>query len=303
MAVRRLKLKVTQDQSESLVFPPFVRIGDPFSLYPKIVQIGEGSSGVVVKVRLPNGLLKAVKIVNVGPYETREILKALSEAEIGMQMKHPHLLSIDEVWYDGTRFLFVMDIVEPLTVSSPSDLSKKSLQNKRKQIVQFQQLVSAVAHLYSMRILHRDIKVQNCGLDETRNLFLFDFGEACKTSDYYSQCPGTVLNMSPEVVNFSNFSDRSEIWALMSFLIEILTGTPMIFHFFDGPIGSVKTIHVQIKIDELKEPPIPAVFKTDESPAGILLLQILRRGLAIDPAERLTFPELEALLQELIALL
>ena len=96
------------------------------------------------------------------------------------------------------------------------------------------------------------------------------------------------------------------MWASISFLIELLTGKPMILHFFDGPLGSIKALHVQLKIDEFrekKEPPIPEVFKTDKSPSGILLLQILRRGLVIDPAERLTFPELEALLQELIDLL
>lgn len=60
---------------------------------------------------------------------------------------------------------------------------------------------------------------------------------------------------------------------------------------------------MQLKIDSLKEPPIPEVFETDESQSGILLLEILRSGLAIDPAERVTFPELQALLQELIALL
>jgi serine/threonine protein kinase len=109
--------------------------------------------------------------------------------------------------------------------------------------------------------------------------------------------------MSPEVLKNCQYSDRSEIWALMSFLIEILTGKPMILHSFSGALGSVATIHVQLKIDKLREPPIPEVFKTDKTPAGILLLQILRRGLAINPAERITFPELERLLQELIALL
>ena len=309
-SVKKLKLEVPEDISEPLVLPPFVRIGDPFSLYPKIGQIGEGSSGSVVKVRTSDGLFKAVKIMNAGSHETMKLFKALKEAEIGMKMKHPNLLSIDEVWYDGTRFLFVMDLVEPLTISSSLDLSKKSLQQKKEQIVLFQQLVSAVKHLHSKGIFHRDIKVQNCGilLDEDGNphLVVFDFGEACEKSQQSGECVGTALHMAPEVLNSSQYSELSEMWASISFLIEILTGKSMILHSFSGALGSVATIHVQLKIDEFrekKEPPIPEVFKTDKSRAGILLLQILRRGLAIDPAERLTFPELEHLLQELIALL
>jgi len=88
----------------------------------------------------------------------------------------------------------------------------------------------------------------------------------------------------------------------MSFLIEMITGKPMILHLFDEALG-VSVLNIQTKIDALTRPPIPAIFKEDSSPSGKLLLQILRRGLAIDPAERLTFPELEHLLQELIALL
>jgi serine/threonine protein kinase len=190
-----------------------------------------------------------------------------------------------------------MDLVEPLTKENLPESLKDRL-------ALFQQLVSAVAHLYSMGILHRDIKVQNCGLDATRQLVLFDFGESCKVSDHYSSdCVGTALHMAPEALKNSQYSDKSEIWALMSFLIEILTGKPMILHLFSGALGSVAQIHVQLKIDSLTESPIPEVFKTDKSPAGIILLKILREGLAIDPAERLTFPELEHLLQELIALL
>jgi hypothetical protein len=76
----------------------------------------------------------------------------------------------------------------------------------------------------------------------------------------------------------------------------------MIKHFFhdDEKYSPVAT---EVKISELLEPPIPEVFKIEKSLAGIRLLQILRGGLAINPAERLSFQELERLLQKLIDLL
>ena len=295
---RNLRLIIPSElHQESSTFPDFVEHGDPFDSCCQVDHEDSGGHGDVYRVILRDESVKAVKVINAGPRQTAVILKALNEVEIGLHMKHPHLLPIEKVWYDGTRFFLVMDLVEPLTKENVPESLKDCL-------ALFQQLVSAVAHLYSMGILHRDIKVQNCGLDATRKLVLFDFGEACKVSDHYSSdCVGTALHMAPEVLKNSQYSDRSEIWALMSFLIEILTGKPMILHLFSGELGSVATIHVQLKIDSLTEPPIPEVFKTDKSPAGILLLKILRRGLAIDPTERLTFPELEHLLQELIALL
>jgi serine/threonine protein kinase len=298
-------------QSDESVLPSFVERENPFDQYIDIEEVGWGALSSVYQAKSrSDGTFKAIKVVNAGPFETIKIRKALKEAQIGHQIDHPNILQIQQVFYDGTRFFFVMDLVEPLTVSSSLDLSKKSLLQKKEQIVLFQQLVSAVKYLHSKGIFHRDIKVQNCGilLDEDGNphLVVFDFGEACEKSEHYSDCPGTAIHMAPEVLNSSQYSDRSEMWASISFLVELLTGKPMILHSFSGALGSVSTIHVQLKIDEFrekKEPPIPEVFKTDKSRAGILLLQILRRGLAIDPAERLTFPELEHLLQELIAIL
>ena len=300
-AAKRLKLDLSSDaisDRTSFAFPDFVKPGEPFDECLQVDHKNSGAHGLVYQVVFRDRTVKAVKVVDAGPCQSAKILKALNEAEIGLQIDHPNILPIQQVWYDGTRFFLVMDLVEPLT--------KENLpQSLKDRIALFQQLVSAVAHLYSQGILHRDIKIANTGLKlgEDGKLVLFDFGEACKTSDYYTECPGTVLNMAPEVLKFLQFSDRSEIWDFISFLIEILTGIPMILHLFDGPLGSIRAFHVQLKIDSLTEPPIPAVFKADESPAGILLLQILRRGLAIDPEERLTFPELERLLQELIDLL
>lgn len=286
-------------QQKCLVLPPDVQIGTPFDEYEDIEIIGGGAFGSIYRGNPRSGCKpNAIKVLNAGHFETERILKALNEAQIGMQIDHPNILPIQQVWYDGTRFFFVMDLVEPLTVSS---LPK----SRKEKLALFQQLVSAVTHLCSQGILHRDIKIANTGLKlgEDGKLVLFDFGESCKTSDHCRECVGTVLNMSPEVVNFSLYSDLSEMWALMCYLIELLIDKSMILELFDGACGSIAAIHVQLKISELAEPPIPEVFKTDKSPTGILLLQILKGCLAIDPAERLTFPELQALLQQLIDLL
>jgi len=301
MAAKRQKLwlEVPSVRTEEFVLPPFVKRGTPFDEYVDIDEVGWGAFGSVYQAKSrSDGKLIAIKVLNALPRETAKILKALNEAEIGMLIKHPNILPIDEVWYDGIRFFFVMDFVTLITPSNLPEFPKDKL-------MLFQQLVSAVAHLYSQGILHRDIKLANTGLklgkDGKPELVLFDFGEAFKTtdSDHCRECVGTVLNISPEVLDHFKYSDRSEVWALMCYLIELLTGKPMILHFFDGPLGSIASIHVQLKIDSLTEPPIPEVFKTDKSRSGILLLEILKRGLAIVPAERLTLPELEALLIDL----
>jgi serine/threonine protein kinase len=180
---------VRTSQSDELVLPSFVRRGDPFDEYVDIEEVGLGAFGSVYQAKSRSGgNPKAIKVVNAGPRETNKIRKALNEAQIGMQIDHPNILPIQHVWYDGTRFFFVMDLVEPLTASNLPESPKEKL-------ALFQKLVSAVAHLYSEGILHRDIKVQNTGImlgeDGEPQLVLFDFGEACEKSDHYTECPGT----------------------------------------------------------------------------------------------------------------
>jgi serine/threonine protein kinase len=284
--------------------PSFVKEGNPLDDYPEddVEEIAWGTFGTVYQVKLPNGTFKAVKALNALPHEKEKIQKALKEAQIVLGINHPNILPIEEVWYDGSRFFFIMDFITPISLGSLSN-------PKKQKILLFQQLVLTVSYLFSQRILHRDIKLENTGftLDEDgkMHLFLFDFGEAChQVSDHYLMCVGSVLNFSPEVVNFAQYSDRSEVWALICYLVELLESKTLILEWFNKTQSAIKSeIDAQKNISSLKVPPILDIFKEDKSASGLLLLQILERGLAINPAERLTFPELERLLQELIALL
>jgi len=299
VTIQNLKLQFSSIQTDVFVLPPFVQKGEPFDEYEKVKEVSDGAFGHVFQAKSRScGKLKAIKVLNAGPNKKDCILKALDEARIGMQMRHENIIDIEEVFYDGTRFFFVMDYVSPISIS---DLPK----SKKNKLILFQQLVSAVMYLHSRGFLHRDIKLQNTGLRTIEHgvqLCLFDFGEACEQSYHSQKCVGTVFNISPEILKNYKYSESSEIWALMCFLVEFLTSKPLILHFFDSIIG-LRVLDIQLKIDSLIEPPIPEVFKTDKSPFGLLMLHILGRGLAINPEKRLTLLELESFLQELLTLL
>lgn len=87
----------------------------------------------------------------------------------------------------------------------------------------------AIKYLHDRNILHRDIKPENILLDENFNVKLCDFGWATQLQNRRetrkSVC-GTYEYMSPEVMNESSHSFKSDVWGLGILLIEMLTGAP-----------------------------------------------------------------------------
>jgi serine/threonine protein kinase len=293
--VKKLRLEMPSFL-QSIILPSFVKIGNPFDESEDVKEIDEGAFGSVYQMQSRDGQLKAVKVLEAGATHSERFTKALNEATISRQMQHPNIVKTHEVWYDGIRIFIVMELLTQLSKPFFPDSSLKS------KIGMIQELVSALIHMHLQGFLHIDIKPQNIGVKTHGQLCLFDFGESFKKSEHHRKCVGTVLFMAPEVVKYCQYSESSEMWAFICFLIEFIIGESLILLLFESTAG-LRQIDVQLKIDSLKEPPIPAVFKEDSSASGLLMLQILERGLAIEPKERLTFSELECLLQELITLL
>lgn len=83
----------------------------------------------------------------------------------------------------------------------------------------FTQVVSAVAHLFSQNIVHRDIKQENILVDNDLNVKLIDFGSSAfipsTKADYFCNLTGTLHTSAPEIINGERYQGPpQDIWSL-----------------------------------------------------------------------------------------
>ena len=90
------------------------------------------------------------------------------------------------------------------------------------------QLISALNEAHKCGILHRDVKADNCLLDDKLNLKLCDFGIARDKNNTEEQTlrVGTYFYMSPELQGIikSDFNYQPDVWAAGVLLYQLMHG-------------------------------------------------------------------------------
>ncbi|EGF82043.1 hypothetical protein BATDEDRAFT_86769 [Batrachochytrium dendrobatidis JAM81] len=93
----------------------------------------------------------------------------------------------------------------------------------------FRQIVSAVAYLQSLKLVHRDIKDENVLIDCNFNVKLIDFGSASFFDDIggrqFDRFLGTIQYAAPEILKSQKYrGPEAEVWSLGCCLFIMLTG-------------------------------------------------------------------------------
>ena len=198
-----------------------------FGQYNYLRTIGRGNYSVVVLVS--NSSIQqqfACKIM------TRSLLQAddtmqrfMQEIEILKAVRHPYIVSINEILYTQTNVYIVMEYCNngelfTYIVNHPN-MSRDTIQRF------FFQVVSAISFLHQKRIAHRDIKAENILLDDEYNVKLADFGFSKKCDENFlmkTPC-GSPYYASPEIIKGSEYDgQKSDIWSIGVLLFALCTG-------------------------------------------------------------------------------
>lgn len=263
----------------------------------QVSYLGQGVSSKVYAYRPDAGggvyAVKRFEKKNLGdPDEKKEIMR---EVRIHTQVNHSEyvvdLVDFFTVRHDADFFLILEYL--PCTLLQLYS-AYGSMLPQADRLCYFKQIVAGLHYLQSQNIGHRDIKLQNCGLDCRGNIKLIDFGAATVGNVGYGMA-GSPLYAAPEIhsrLKYDSFT--CDVWSLGVVLINLfyLSRPRWKSARHDDPGFSRYSTHPDLGscVADTASNPGSAQFDAAKPSVDRLILLLL----TIDPASRLPLHSLVA---------
>lgn len=228
-----------------------LRIGQDFAGCRVLGALGRGASGFVYRGVETSAEMRpvAIKVVppKPGPNRTRQIDRAVREAQHLSKLDHPNIVKVFRAGATQSGAVFM---IMPLLEGMPLDglLHRLKHLSPSEALLVGVQVSSAMSAAHAVGLVHRDLKPANIHILPDNRVVVLDFGIA-KSSEFQTTernvCRGTPLYMAPEYLLTSMSDTRSDVYSLGVVLYEIMSG----INPFDKPEGAVFEYVSRAQID------------------------------------------------------
>ena len=150
------------------------------------------------------------------------------EVELHSKLYHPHIIGYRGSFQQNDMFCIVMDYAAGGTLDGRIVQQKEAGEPFCAEMILrwLAEMASALEHMHSHRVLHRDMKPANVLLSAEGEIKLADFGVSRLLGSQTSLAQtvlGTPFYMSPELFKGEPYSQPTDVWALGVVLFELLT--------------------------------------------------------------------------------
>ncbi|XP_066292021.1 uncharacterized protein [Branchiostoma lanceolatum] len=189
--------------------------------------IGEGQFSKVLVAYCPKMRRKvAVKVISKRK-SPKEYLRDFAPREVSIlqHLNHTYMIDIYRALEDQRNVYLVMEYAPNGDLHDY--INTKGHLDEAESRALFRQLIEAVAYLHRARVVHRDIRPENCLLAEGNQLKLADFGFARwnRNKEILSTYCGCYGYAAPEVVEGDPYDgEKSDVWSMGATLFSMLNG-------------------------------------------------------------------------------
>ncbi|CAJ1406901.1 unnamed protein product [Effrenium voratum] len=221
--LERLKVPVSERSKDSVAVNLGIGAKDDYTMEE---ELGVGGFGSVYKATSKkDSKTVAVKIIPRGRLHSEETFQ--DELRVARRLTHPNIVKLYASYEDDENYYLVMEFCKGGTLAkyvsgktvSKDDLGIWSVGLDAELIAKYAwQMLSGIAYLHCMSVVHRDIKLENymrVKESDGANLKLIDMGLATriKKNRRLHERVGTLMFMAPEVRK-KDYDEKVDIWGI-----------------------------------------------------------------------------------------
>ncbi len=254
--------------------PPVIR-----ERYQLVAWLGEGGMGVVYKAHdLMLDRDVAVKFLSPKYFSGAEAAaRFIREARLVARLLHPNIMSIFDVGEDQGWQYLVFEYIPGNDLHALMSTRTEPWPAAEALLI-LKSALEALAYAHGQGVIHRDIKPENIMLTPQGQVKVTDFGLAFANEEVRltqtEAMVGTILYMSPEMIQSKEIDPRADLYSLGVVLYEMLAG--------EAPFAGEQVAQIISKV--IYTSPIPLHVRRPDIPPA--LDSVIARLMMKEPDQR-----------------
>ncbi|XP_026468882.1 tyrosine-protein kinase Btk29A-like [Ctenocephalides felis] len=202
-------------------------------------ELGSGQFGVVRKGKWRGSIDTAVKMMKEGTMSEDDFIE---EAKVMTKLQHQNLVQLYGVCTKHRPIYIVTEYMRHGSLLNHLRRHELALAGNSAMLLDMCiQICKGMSYLERHNYIHRDLAARNCLVGSENTVKVADFGLARYVlDDQYTSSGGTKFPIKwapPEVLNYTRFSSKSDVWAYGVLMWEVFTCGKM-------PYGRLKNTEV-----------------------------------------------------------